>query len=514
MENCKHCGSTAGFSKAGSFRRADGTFFKRKRCKTCLTSFSYAEYTPIETPVPVQKENPNVVFGAEPEAVKQTFVFTSCQNDTEINHDFYDALKSYCEIKNARLVVLRTTQLNAHHKAFDPEWLVETEVGNISIQNANVKILNNFKVSPSQANPLSGLDILANGQHLIMGHPQLQMKTLPSVSPEKPVFAYTTGTISVPNYTYSKAGCKAEKEHTYGALVVVVYKDGTVNMRCLLADETGGFYDIDGYYNQYDYEPNVRGETALITGDEHAIFMSEQVRECTYTNSDSMVHVLKPKYIVRHDVLDFYSGSHHHMNNYILRYEKAANGKHSISDELYATVNHILSTTPHYSKSLIIASNHNDHLMKWLNFADPKVDLQNARLYHWFMYQIFTSIELENETPNPFELWVNKFFGEQERIQFIGRDEEFEINGIKVAVHGDKGVNGSRGSAAQMARMPGDYVIGHSHSPKIEKGCFQVGTSTSRLDYAVGPTTWANTHCVIYPNGKRQLLTIVNGKWY
>jgi hypothetical protein len=57
-------------------------------------------------------------------------------------------------------------------------------------------------------------------------------------------------------------------------------------------------------------------------------------------------------------------------------------------------------------------------------------------------------------------------------------------------------------------------IIGHSHSPGIDGGCYQTGTSTPlRLDYNKGPSSWLNCHCVLYANGKRSLLPIIDGEW-
>jgi hypothetical protein len=76
------------------------------------------------------------------------------------------------------------------------------------------------------------------------------------------------------------------------------------------------------------------------------------------------------------------------------------------------------------------------------------------------------------------------------------------------------GTNGSRGSINQYAKIGAKTVIGHSHSPGIRHGAFQTGTSsTLRMDYTRGPSSWAHCHCVIYPNGKRQLIFVIDGYW-
>jgi len=57
-------------------------------------------------------------------------------------------------------------------------------------------------------------------------------------------------------------------------------------------------------------------------------------------------------------------------------------------------------------------------------------------------------------------------------------------------------------------------VIGHTHSPGISEGCYQTGTSSLlKLGYTSGPSSWLNTHCSVYSNGKRSLISIIDGKW-
>jgi hypothetical protein len=82
-------------------------------------------------------------------------------------------------------------------------------------------------------------------------------------------------------------------------------------------------------------------------------------------------------------------------------------------------------------------------------------------------------------------------------------------------MHGDRGPNGARGSIKNLRRIGVKSIIGHSHSPGIDEGCYQVGTSTSlvpRLQQS-GPSSWLNTHCLVYANGKRTLINIINGEW-
>jgi hypothetical protein len=190
----------------------------------------------------------------------------------------------------------------------------------------------------------------------------------------------------------------------------------------------------------------------------------------------------------------------------------------TIEHELIKTLDFIESTTPSGATSIIVPSNHNNHLVKWLNEADVKHDLANAKIYHHLMYLMLSSMEActdENFFTNmadPFELYSRGRVSN--KVKFLTADEDFNVCGIELNNHGDLGLNGSKGTKLQYKDLPVRTIIGHSHAPGIEKGAYQVGTSSLlRLEYNKGLSTWHHCHCVIYPNGKRQLLFIVNGEW-
>ena len=118
------------------------------------------------------------------------------------------------------------------------------------------------------------------------------------------------------------------------------------------------------------------------------------------------------------------------------------------------------------------------------------------------------------ESIDPFVLYGRDFVGDKPNIKFLSPDESFKLCDIELSFHGDRGSGGSRGSAQNLSKLPVKTVIGHSHSASIVGGCWQVGTSTSALEYSIGsPSSWSNTHCILNYNGKRSLVTIVNGKW-
>jgi hypothetical protein len=140
----------------------------------------------------------------------------------------------------------------------------------------------------------------------------------------------------------------------------------------------------------------------------------------------------------------------------------------------------------------------------------------NAKIYHYLMYLMLDRVTLVKNIPkypDPFALWAEDQIDPKQMV-FLTASEAFVIHGIDVNNHGDLGINGSRGTNVQHSNLPLKSIIGHSHTPGIEKGSYQVGTSSNlRLDYNKGLSSWAHCHCLIHKNGKRQLIFIRDGEW-
>lgn len=253
----------------------------------------------------------------------------------------------------------------------------------------------------------------------------------------------------------------------------------------------------------------------MITGDEHVGSTSPEVVDATYKRKDSIAATLKPEYIVRHDLFDGKSVNHHEENNVSSQFMKIFNGTDSVEDELNNVVKFVSETSSTIkAKNLIVGSNHNDWLDKWLNNPKSAFDLKNAEILYFLRTNIFASMK-NGENKSGFQIWFESEKRDFE-YKFIERHVGMTIMGIEVGLHGDIAGNGAKGSARAFSKYSFPTIIGHSHSPNIDKGCWQVGTSTYlELSYnSNGPTSWMNTHCIIYPNGERQLLNIIEGEWH
>jgi hypothetical protein len=159
-------------------------------------------------------------------------------------------------------------------------------------------------------------------------------------------------------------------------------------------------------------------------------------------------------------------------------------------------------------KAVIVDSNHHDFLARWVLRHDWKHDPRNARFYLETAMAMLASARMTGhgaEYDDPFAYWVKKL-GIGDGVKMLGADESYTLAGIECGMHGHRGPNGARGSLKNLSRLGSKVITGHSHTPGIEEGHYQVGTSTPlRLEYTHGPSSWLNTHCVVYATGKRSL---------
>jgi hypothetical protein len=86
------------------------------------------------------------------------------------------------------------------------------------------------------------------------------------------------------------------------------------------------------------------------------------------------------------------------------------------------------------------------------------------------------------------------------------------VAGVDLSHHGDRGPNGSRGGIKAIARSIRASITGHSHTAEIYGSAFRVVTSTPKLNYCIGPSSWTNTDCLLYGDGSRQLVHYIRGR--
>lgn len=461
---------------------------------------------------------------------KNRFVITSAQNATPPHMEFLACIKNYCEHNDAEFIVVPTRYYNlksvySTSKRSDEWWHPSLQpflFENRARLSKNLVLLGNLKIKPATSEPLTSLESYSGMDSAIIGHPKIQLKTVATPAQSLPKLFTTTGSVTIANYSDSKEGYKGEFHHSIAALIVEIDEDGDFHMRHIHADNsTGCFYDLNKFYTTNSVE-TVDRIAALVTGDTHAEFVDQTVKEATYTGADSIVKVLKPEVMVFHDVEDFYARNHHHRNNDLQTFGKHHFGRNNVEESLQITADFIDEVGNDDTLNVIVKSNHDEAFDRWLREADPKADPENAAFYHYMKFNQYRSIRKTAtgfSSIDPFEFWCHNPLDQTglkypERTHFLKRDEPFRVANIELGFHGDKGPDGTRGSVKSFAKIGPKTIIGHRHSPSIYEGCYQVGVSAMLdLEYVSGCSSWMHTHAIIYPDGSRTLIHLVNGKW-
>lgn len=448
------------------------------------------------------------------------FIVTAAQNGTPVHELFWQSLLTAARHLRAELLVIPLRYRNPTSRWTESQenedvWADEVQpyLWNQRYKlNPNLVVLGDVKVQATTPEPLSGFEAMTAGESCILGHTKLHLKTVATPSHKMAKLMTTTGACTVPNYTDSKAGKQGEFHHALAAALVEL--DGPrFHVRQLNANKTSGeFTDLRTVYTPTRTRV-APPPLALVMGDTHVDFACPNVVRATFGRR-GMVAVLRPQSLVWHDLLDGYAANPHHFGNPFNALAKRKTGRDDVCAEVRRAAQFVVKNTPRGVLSVVIPSNHDDFLRRWVIKTDWRDDPTNAEFYlttATHMVQETKMTERGTDYPLPFAFWMKQWAS---KVKCLLPDESFKLGGVELGMHGDKGPNGARGSIRNLRRIGVRSIIGHSHSPGISEGCYQTGTSTVlRLEYNSGPSSWLNTHCILHADGKRQLVTIINGHW-
>ncbi|MBI2046059.1 MAG: IS1 family transposase [Parcubacteria group bacterium] len=449
------------------------------------------------------------------------YIITAAQNATPIHPKFWQSLQQATKFYNAELVVIpgryknptsQWTQKNIEHEWWCKEVLPYLCRGRIAL-NDRIMILGDVKIQWAAGMPLSRMDTLTKNMSGIVGHGNRALSSIATPQHKHPKLMLTTGACTLPNYTDTKQGVIAAFNHCFGALIVEI--DGDVfYVRELNADRKGAFIDLD---MEFTPEGIKRAKPALSIsmGDVHQRFISSHVVKATFTAKNSLLTLLNPRHLIWHDLLDFHTRNHHHKDDWLTGYGKWKAGKECVRTEVEDAVRFVNQHTPRNCKSVVVSSNHDRALTRWMKEANFKTDPVNADFYLKMSITAKESIRMTErgiEYDDPFILYAKKIAAK--RVRFLKPDESFVLSGVEYSLHGDNGPNGSRGTTKNLSTIGIKVTKGHNHTAGIIDGCYSAGKSTGMLEYeAGGPSSHSNSHVVQYANGKRAIIFIINGRY-
>ena len=507
---CTHCQSE-NVEKRGK-RERKGEAYIRLVCNDCKRWSKEPFVYNNEQVLTAQLGNGDLVNG------KKRVIVSSAQNNTPVDPKFWAGINQYARFLDAAIVIIPVMYRNPTMPGQEAEeawwpkevlpYLCQTDISPFP----GVRIMGNVKVAATATNPLSGLDSLSRGDSCVIGHAQIQLRCVATPQHKLPKILLTTGSVSQKSYSKSKAGILAAFHHSLGFAIIEQDNedDEIFHLRSVVADDNAEFYDLDKHVSARAVKTGKRAE-ALVLGDEHTLFTSPEVVRATFMDEKSIVSTLKPRYLVRHDLIDSYSISHHHRSEPDRQYVKYRTGVNRLEEELRTTQRYLEATTPKGSTSVIVPSNHHNHITRWLRETDWRMEPWNAKVYHE-MWAAWIDHMDRKQPFHPFTWWMMNNCAAD--TLYLQPDYPFIVKGIYLGYHGDKGINGAKGSLGQFAKIGVKTVTAHWHAPGIEKGAYLVGTSTKlNLEYTNGPSSWLNTHCIVHANGKRQLVNIIKGGW-
>ncbi len=473
----------------------------------------------------------------------ERFLITSAQNATPIEPEFFKALQVAAKHLGATLVVIPLRYKNPtslwSKAAQGEEWwgLPPVKVGRDAEGypiyeehednpfkgllfngrkklNPNLVLVGDVKIQPTAGSPLSGFESLTGAESCIIGHPKMQFKTIAAPSGRFPKVLTTTGSCTKRNFTDTKAGKLGAFHHFLGAVVVEI-EGKTFHLRQINADRAdGSFIDLDKHYSAAgvtDAPPAL----GLVLGDTHVRVADPEVDAATF-GPGGIVETLDPKTLVFHDLVDGETVNPHEVDDPFAKAAKSKAKRLDVREELQEVVEFVNERAGKRSV-VIVDSNHHDFLSRWVKSTNWKHDPKNAAFYlesALFMLKSARMVDGGATYDDPFPYWMKKL-GAKGNIRYLEPDESFKLADNECGMHGHAGPGGARGSVKNLSRLGAKVISGHGHSPAIEEGHYRSGTSSfRRLSYQRGPNASLNTHVVVYANGKRSLITIVDrGAW-
>lgn len=436
---------------------------------------------------------------------KRVFVITSVVSGLPIYSPFLDALNAFVKHYNAELLLLPI--IDPKNEFFDPKAQKHGFITKEQIDlNKNLKIIN-LHSPPKAVDITSNLGRISHKfTSIILPSTKLRLQYVAIPGKTLPRAIMSPGCINLPKYvdpnkTFpTKTNFIANNDHSISALVVEIENEEYFHFRQLIPDSTGAFADLGLLFTPEQKIKKIEGVAVL--GDWHVTKTDLFLRDHTIQLLDK----LNIKLWVMHDVFDGDSISHHDIGNEGLLARKALEGRLSLERELQAYANELFTLAKN-RQLVIVKSNHDEHLERYLSEA--------RYIKHPYNHKLCLELSLDLLSgKNPLEEFTKRVHGELKQITWLKRDESYKYQGIELGAHGDRGANGAKATIRQMENSYGSVVFGHTHTPQILRSAWAVGTSTDvKPDYGTGPSSWVQTHCLIYENGSRQLINFINNKF-
>lgn len=465
--------------------------------------------------IAVAKPKPLQRLFAEPAGGVQRLVVTTAECGGVVHRPFWRNLRAYADRVGAELAVGR---IGGTGVVDDAEGLRARLVSNRIDVAGGADVALDARLPLNSSRPLDAVRRRRAAGWTVLPHPVLQLETLARLRSEGLRIQMTTGAVTLPR----PGGAGPERDEV-GAVVIEAGSDGGVHCRHLLAriDGDGTFQDLSLRARDGAVAAGCRVE-AVTFGDVHHSQLDPAIAAATWglggdaRRKSALVDRLRPRTMVFHDVVDFSARSHHDAGDPHRRFMQMARGGGDVRRELAEAAAFLAATRRTWSRSVVVGSNHDEALVRWLREADFRDDPLNAMFYLEASLALYRRLDAG--------LSADGLFGEVlaalspdglAGVRFLAPDENLAVAGVECSVHGHRAADGKRGAMPFFERLGIRATLGHVHRPTTRGGIYCTGVCQPRLHYARGPiTAWAPGHVVTYATGARQHLIFNRGRFF
>jgi len=436
--------------------------------------------------------------------MSKTYVNTSAQACARVNKQVLQSILTYLKHNDAEMKIL---PMQGKHINEDKMAKVlhqyDLVYGDLNLNN-KIKI-KDYKVKPQAIIPLTGLEPLIKGDRsAIIAGTKINLRAVANSNTRMAKLLMTTGALTHPRYEQRhRIGKIAQMDHEYGMVVVEVINNKTYHARYVEIQKNGKFYDLGTLYDGNTVIENQRVNSLVI--EPHVTCIDHKSLEATL----KMMKDLKPNNLFIHDMFNGSSISHHNMNDIVELHHYFGENKLSLENELKENAEFLklmLNKMPSDGKIYIVASNHNEFIDRYLGSGRFINEPQNLEIACDLLKSAFRGVP-------PLKEGLSYFMDIPDNVIFLNRGEDLRILGYYMNNHGDKGPNGARGSPRGYDKNLEKSISGHGHTCYKYRHTIKIGTIAQlHQRYNMGgQSNWSSTNGILHPNGKTQLINLVNG---
>lgn len=427
------------------------------------------------------------------------FIISSIIDGIDIDLEAFNSLKTCAKWHKADLYLFWTKSPKKGKYGLSLETYNKVKdylVTNLKFVDDSV-VAEDLSINYTSKTPLRNLEKLNKQSNIfIVPHPKQYHKMAPNDTNSNPRQIWSTGTISKLEYSNTVTGRLDNKNITLGGLFLEYDLDTNTYLSRNLIYKNNYIGDKCYKYFENNTVEIFNDVPAIVLGDIHFPEHDEYALE----KAVQLIEQCNPQKVFLHDVFSLNSINHHELNKPITRILKQTEYTTSLETELEYDISLLkywfLDRFPN-TYFYIVASNHDNFLIKWLDSGEFLKDRNNCKIGCKLAEKI-----LSNKHPIE-ELFDSSY----QNIVFLKEKDTIPVAGIECANHGHVGLAGSRGNIQAYSKTYEQAVIGHTHSSQIHEGIVTVGTnSLLELTYTNTLMNWSHANAIIFPNSSIQLI--------